>query len=54
MIIEMRTYKTKPGKRARFLEIFLTRSMPARSTDLEPTFSYLTMDPSPRPFPTRH
>ena len=29
MIIEMRTYKTKPGKRAEFLEIFRTRSMPA-------------------------
>ena len=29
MIIEMRTYKTKPGKRAEFLEIFLTRSVPA-------------------------
>ena len=29
MIIEMRTYKTKPGTRAEFLEIFLTRSVPA-------------------------
>ena len=29
MIIEMRTYKTKPGKRAEFLEIFRTRSVPA-------------------------
>jgi len=29
MIIEMRTYKTKPGKRAEFLEIFQKRSMPA-------------------------
>ena len=28
MIIEMRTYKTKPGLRARFLEIFRTRSVP--------------------------
>jgi NIPSNAP protein len=31
MIIEMRTYKTKPGKRARFLELFRTRSMPAHA-----------------------
>ena len=31
MIIEMRTYKIKPGKRARFLEIFRTRSMPAHA-----------------------
>src|ERR1700728_3663416 len=29
MIIEMRTYKTKPGKRARFLEIFRSKSIPA-------------------------
>ena len=29
MIIEMRTYKTKPGKRAEFVEIFQTRSVPA-------------------------
>ena len=29
MIIEMRTYKTKPGKRSEFLEIFRTRSIPA-------------------------
>ena len=29
MIIEMRTYKLKPGTRAEFLEIFRTRSMPA-------------------------
>lgn len=28
MIIEMRTYKTQPGARGRFLEIFRTRSMP--------------------------
>ncbi len=26
MIIEMRTYKLKPGKRPEFLEIFRTRS----------------------------
>jgi len=31
MIIEMRTYKTKPGKRAEFLEVFSTRSMPAHA-----------------------
>ena len=29
MIVEMRTYKLKPGKRAEFLQIFRTRSMPA-------------------------
>ncbi len=29
MIIEMRTYKTKPGKRAEFIEILRTRSIPA-------------------------
>jgi len=28
-IIEMRTYRTKPGKRTEFLEIFLSRSIPA-------------------------
>lgn len=31
MIIEMRTYKTKPGKRAPFLEIFRSKSMPAHA-----------------------
>ena len=29
MIIEMRTYKTKPGKRTQFLEIFRSKSIPA-------------------------
>ena len=29
MIIEMRTYKTKPGRRAQFLEIFHSKSLPA-------------------------
>lgn len=29
MIIEMRTYKTKPGCRSKFLEIFRTKSAPA-------------------------
>ena len=29
MIIEMRTYKLKPGTRDRFLEIFRTKSVPA-------------------------
>jgi hypothetical protein len=29
VIIEMRTYKIKPGKRTEFLEIFETRSVPA-------------------------
>jgi hypothetical protein len=31
MIIEMRTYKTKPGKRTEFIEIFRSRSMPAHA-----------------------
>jgi hypothetical protein len=31
MIIEMRTYKTKPGKRADFLQIFRTKSMAAHA-----------------------
>jgi hypothetical protein len=31
MIIEMRTYKLKPGKRSEFLEIFHTKSMPAHA-----------------------
>jgi heme-degrading monooxygenase HmoA len=29
MIVEMRTYKTKPGKRSEFIEIFRSKSMPA-------------------------
>ena len=29
MIIEMRTYKTRPGKRAEFLEVFRAKSVPA-------------------------
>lgn len=29
MILEMRTYKLKPGKRAEFLEIFRSKSIPA-------------------------
>ena len=31
MIIELRTYQTKPGKRAEFLEIFRTKSIPAHA-----------------------
>lgn len=31
MIIELRTYKTKPGKRDEFLEIFRTKSIPAHA-----------------------
>lgn len=31
MIIEMRTYKIKPGRRAEFLEIFQCRSIPAHA-----------------------
>jgi NIPSNAP len=29
MIIEMRTYKTKPGRRSEFLEVFRAKSVPA-------------------------
>ena len=29
MVIEMRTYKTKPGKRTEFLQIFRNKSVPA-------------------------
>jgi hypothetical protein len=29
MIVEMRTYKLKPGMRGRFLELFTAKSMPA-------------------------
>ena len=31
MIIEMRTYKTKPGKRSEFIEVFRARSVPAHA-----------------------
>jgi hypothetical protein len=31
MIIEMRTYKTKPGRRADFLEVFRSSSIPAHT-----------------------
>lgn len=31
MIIEMRTYKTKPGKRSQFLELFRSKSVPAHT-----------------------
>jgi NIPSNAP protein len=31
MIVEMRTYKTKPGQRSRFLEIFRSKSMPTHA-----------------------
>ncbi|HEY6349514.1 MAG TPA: hypothetical protein VI636_08910 [Candidatus Angelobacter sp.] len=31
MIIEMRTYKTKPGCRTQFLDIFRSKSMPAHA-----------------------
>jgi len=31
MIIEMRTYKTKPGQRSQFLEIFRSKSIPAHT-----------------------
>ncbi len=31
MIVEMRTYKLKPGKRSEFLEIFQTKSVPAHA-----------------------
>lgn len=31
MIVEMRTYKTKPGSREKFLEIFRSKSVPAHA-----------------------
>lgn len=31
MIIEMRTYKIKPGRRSQFLEIFRSKSIPAHT-----------------------
>jgi len=31
MIVEMRTYKTKPGCRSKFLEIFRSKSIPAHA-----------------------
>lgn len=31
MVIEMRTYKTKPGRREEFLEIFRSKSLPAHA-----------------------
>ena len=31
MIVEMRTYKLKPGKRSEFLEIFRSKSIPAHA-----------------------
>jgi len=31
MIVEMRTYKTKPGKRSHFIEVFRSRSIPAHT-----------------------
>ena len=31
MIIEMRTYKTKPGRRSEFLESFRSKSIPAHA-----------------------
>lgn len=31
MIVEMRTYKTKPGRRADFLKIFREKTMPAHA-----------------------
>jgi NIPSNAP len=31
MIIEMRTYKTKPGRRSQFLEVFRAKSIPAHA-----------------------
>ena len=31
MIIEMRTYRTKPGKRSEFLETFRSKSVPAHT-----------------------
>ena len=59
VLVEMRTYKLKPGKRPEFLDIFRTRSMPAHdeigmkvlgpflSVEDEDTFFFM------RGFPTR-
>ncbi len=57
MIIEMRTYKTKPGTRSQFLGIFRTKSIPAHaeigmkilgpflSVEDPDTFFFLVEDP---------
>jgi hypothetical protein len=59
VIVEMRTYRTKPGLRSRFLEIFKTRSMPAHaeigmtivgpflSVDDPDTFFFMRAFPNP-------
>jgi hypothetical protein len=45
MIIEMRTYKTKPGRRADFLEVFRSKSIPAHAEiDMKILGPFLSVD----------
>jgi hypothetical protein len=45
MIIEMRTYRTKPGQRTAFLEIFRARSIPAhRALGMAISEPYLSVE----------
>ena len=45
MIIEMRTYTTKPGKRSQFLEVFRSRSVPAhRELGMAVSGPFLSVD----------
>jgi hypothetical protein len=45
MIIEMRTYRTKPGKRAEFLQIFRSRAIPAhRALGMAITDAFLSVE----------
>jgi NIPSNAP len=46
MIVEMRTYKTKPGRRPHFLEIFGSRSVPAHAEiGMKILGPFLSIDP---------
>jgi hypothetical protein len=38
MIIEMRTYKTKPGMRSKFIETFRAKSIPAHASSTKVSF----------------
>src|SRR6266849_3564988 len=44
MIIEMRTYKTKPGRRSQFVEIFRSKSIPAHTAIGEKWTQYFHSD----------
>jgi hypothetical protein len=45
MIIEMRTYKAKPGRRADFLEVFRSKSIPAHAeTGMKILGPFLSVD----------